>query len=143
MYKFRQLNNTDLDDNVLTQDLQVAFISDLNIVTTIAGVICLTLTLFYGHYISEVKRIVATLALIFILFVVTIVFVRLDTDDCEFNLFIHQNCLTKLVYFAGQGLFFGITLLIAGNMCGKKKRFLWEIIVFYNNSAISRCQCRA
>lgn len=84
MYKFRALNNTtDDDENILTQDLQVAFISNLNIVSTTASVLCLGLTLFFGKYTSSTKLILVPLVLILIMFSITLIFVGIDTDDCK------------------------------------------------------------
>lgn len=117
MYKFRTVGNETEESTSERNELQTEFVSDLNIVSTIAGIVFLVLTLLFGHHIAAKKRIITSLIVIFISFFVTIVFVLIDTDECKLKMF--QNSLYLLRYIPGQQGFLGITLTIAAIISGK------------------------
>lgn len=102
MYKFRTINET--EDTTERNDLQREFISDLNIVSTIGGIVFLVLTLSFGHYIKSKKRILITLTTIFIGFFLTLVFVLVDTDECKLHSFLLiKGPLNLLMFGVLQG----------------------------------------
>ncbi|KAJ8985293.1 hypothetical protein NQ317_007080 [Molorchus minor] len=100
MYKFRDPNDlTNNSEDATKTDLQTQFSSTYSIVSNICMVLSLLLTVFLAQKISVNRRIVTALSLIISLFVVTLMFVWIDTDTW-------------------QGTFFGVSLIVGGLLNG-------------------------
>ncbi|GFG40730.1 hypothetical protein Cfor_04914, partial [Coptotermes formosanus] len=91
MYKFRDVH-ANISDKDNRTELQAGFTAYLSVASTIPNTLFLILNSLLSHKISLQIRMIGSLSCIFLLFVLTTVLVKVDTDSC-------------------QDLFFGITLV--------------------------------
>lgn len=83
MYKFRSTSLDKLDPNDRSV-LQSNFASGSVIAQAVPTVICLLLATAYGHKIKARIRILVSLAVLVISFIVSTAFIKVNTDECEY-----------------------------------------------------------
>jgi solute carrier family 29 (equilibrative nucleoside transporter), member 1/2/3 len=77
-YAFRDLNSTNT-----TSTLQTSFESYLAFITHIASLVIVIWNALHGYKLSLTKRLVFSLILQILLFVIILIFVDVDTDSCK------------------------------------------------------------
>ncbi|KAL0267077.1 UNVERIFIED_CONTAM: hypothetical protein PYX00_009441 [Menopon gallinae] len=102
MYKFRNLNETYPSQN--KTELQAEFTSYLSIAATGPSVLFLILNSLFSHRISIQFRMVGSLVLIFICFLVTNAFVEVNTDSWQ-HLFFALNLAIVVIVNIFSALF--------------------------------------
>ncbi|KAK0178513.1 hypothetical protein PV327_007399 [Microctonus hyperodae] len=121
MYKFRQIhpNNTGINNYTHTEileqrtDLQASFTSYLNVASAIPNTIFLISNAFLSKRISQRTRMIGSQSLIMILFIMTTVFVKINTDEWQ-KLFLVITLITVAFVNALSAIFGGSLLGIAG-----------------------------
>ena len=93
MYKFRDVNNT--TDTDLTP-IQAGFTSDLSVASAIPNTLFLILNAFIGHRIPMKLRMIGSLLVVFLFFIVTTALVEVNTDAWQ-NTFFKFTLFTVVV----------------------------------------------
>ncbi|KAJ8947222.1 hypothetical protein NQ318_001508, partial [Aromia moschata] len=92
MYKFRDTALDTVDSNNRTS-MQTFFVSWISIVSSIPSVTSIILSTFYGHKVRTRSRLLVTLFVVFLCFIVFTGFIEINTDSWQLGFFI----LTMLV----------------------------------------------
>lgn len=118
MYKFRSVNADEyLNVSQVSQHdgkrtpLQAEFTSYLSVASSLPNIVFLTLTTFLTHKISLQKRVIGSLILMLILFIMTTVFVKINTDSWQQTFFMVTLASVVLLNVASailSGSLFGI-----------------------------------
>ncbi|XP_050673932.1 equilibrative nucleoside transporter 3 [Leptidea sinapis] len=104
MYKFRDVEPHNLTVYVRKTQFQAEFTSYLNVATAIPNLIFLILNSLYGHWVSVRSRLLGSLIIVTLCFVVTTSFVMVDTDDWQGTFFI-ITMFTVVVMTAASAVF--------------------------------------
>jgi len=133
MYKFRTVhNNTDngsvdnqknvmsnnkenvtILDGEAKNELQLDFTADLAIAAQIPNVAVLILNGIYGHRFKTTPRLLVSLVVVVLMFVVTLVFVEIDTDTWQTDFFV-ITLITTVIINAASAVFQGGFRGVAG-----------------------------
>ncbi|PSN53712.1 hypothetical protein C0J52_02191 [Blattella germanica] len=104
MYKLRDVNSNSTDDSKRTE-LQAGFTAYLSVASTIPNTLFLILNSLFAHRINLQIRMIGSLTCILLFFVVTTVFVKVDTDTWqETFFFITIVSVVLLNIVSGQAL---------------------------------------
>ncbi|XP_059051411.1 equilibrative nucleoside transporter 1 [Achroia grisella] len=106
MYKFRDVNPSNLTMLVRKTQFQAEFTSYLNVATAIPNLIFLVLNSLYGHLVSIKSRLQGSLIVIMLSFLVTTALVQVDTDDWQNGFFI-VTIVTVVIMTAASAVFIG------------------------------------
>ncbi|CAH0555198.1 unnamed protein product [Brassicogethes aeneus] len=87
MYKFRDTSHPFDPSNKNKTELQVQFTSNFSIVSQVITVLFLATTAIFGNNVAIHKKIIFSLSLMMLMFMITIVFVVIDTDSCKYEQF--------------------------------------------------------
>lgn len=113
MYKFRDIKgNMTLLKPIKRSPLQASFTSYLSIASSVPSVAFLFLNTALNQRVCVHKRINGSLLFMLILFIVTTIFVQIDTDDWQWIFFVITLSIVVLLNIAGailNGSLFGIT----------------------------------
>ncbi|CAD6236026.1 GSCOCG00008056001-RA-CDS [Cotesia congregata] len=121
MFKFRQIhpNNSGTNNYTHTEilesktDLQVSFTSYLNVSSALPNMLFLIINTFLSKRLSQKFRMISSQLLIFILFIMTTVFVKINTDEWQ-NTFLIITLSTVAIVNALSAIFGGTLMGIVG-----------------------------
>lgn len=97
MFKFRNTTARDNSSEPELTSMQRSFTCDLTLTASLSGTIILVLHAFYGQKVSHRLKIVGCLATIFIMFVLTTMFVNINTDKWQEQFFLITLCTVLLL----------------------------------------------
>ncbi|XP_052754560.1 equilibrative nucleoside transporter 3 [Galleria mellonella] len=112
MYKFRDVNPSNLTMVVRKTQFQAEFTSYLNVATAVPNLIFLILNSLYGHLVSIKSRLQGSLIVIMLSFLVTTALVQVNTDDWQNGFFI-VTIVTVVIMTAASAVFIGGLIGIA------------------------------
>ncbi|XP_014296757.1 equilibrative nucleoside transporter 1 [Microplitis demolitor] len=126
MYKFRQIHPNNSGSNNYTHteilenktDLQVSFTSYLNVSSALPNMLFLIINTFLSKRLSQKFRMISSQLLIFIMFIVTTVFVKINTDEWQ-NTFLIITLTTVAFVNALSAVFGGTLMGIVGRFSPK------------------------
>ncbi|KDR21110.1 equilibrative nucleoside transporter 1 [Zootermopsis nevadensis] len=110
MYKFRDAS-ANISDKENRTELQAGFTAYLSVASTIPNTMFLILNTLFSHKISLQVRMIGSLSCIFLLFVLTTVFVEVDTDTWQevfFSITLVMVVFLNIASAILQGGLFGI-----------------------------------
>ncbi|KAG8037752.1 hypothetical protein G9C98_005963 [Cotesia typhae] len=121
MFKFRQIhpNNSGTNNYTHTEilesktDLQVSFTSYLNVSSALPNMLFLIINTFLSKRLSQKFRMISSQLLIFILFIMTTIFVKINTDEWQ-NTFLIITLSTVAIVNALSAIFGGTLMGIVG-----------------------------
>ncbi|XP_069704264.1 equilibrative nucleoside transporter 3 [Periplaneta americana] len=111
MFKFRDVSGNNSEQDNRRTELQAGFTAYLSVASTIPNTLFLILNTLLSHRISLQVRMIGSLTCIFLLFVLTTVFVKVNTDSWQELFFIITLVTVVLLNIASailQGGLFGI-----------------------------------
>ncbi|XP_045494652.1 equilibrative nucleoside transporter 3 [Colias croceus] len=104
MYKFRDVEPHNLTMVVRKTQFQAQFTSYLNVATAIPNLVFLILNSLYGHLVSVRSRLIGSLTVITLAFIVTTSLVMVDTDEWQ-NTFFIITMVTVVIMTASSAIF--------------------------------------
>ncbi|KAL0112225.1 hypothetical protein PUN28_011944 [Cardiocondyla obscurior] len=125
MYKFRDIHNntTNLSHTYAElfeqkTDLQASFTSYLNIASSLPNTLFLIINAFISNRVSLTARMVSSQCIILVLFILTTIFVKIETDEWQIT-FLIITLVTSAVVNAASAIFGGSLMGIAGKFSPK------------------------
>ncbi|CAG9113951.1 hypothetical protein JYU34_008891 [Plutella xylostella] len=106
MYKFRDVTPSNLTMVVRKTQFQAEFTSYLNVAMAVPNLVFLILNSLYGHLIPVKTRLQGSLIVVTVSFLVTTVFVQIDTDHWQNGFFI-MTMVTVVIMTAASAVFIG------------------------------------
>ncbi|CAK1549402.1 unnamed protein product [Leptosia nina] len=104
MYKFRDVEPNNLTMFVRKTQFQAEFTSYLNVATAIPNLVFLILNSIYGHLVSVRSRLLGSLIVVTLSFIVTTSLVMVDTDEWQ-NTFFIVTMVTVVIMTAASAIF--------------------------------------
>ncbi|CAF4846568.1 unnamed protein product [Pieris macdunnoughi] len=104
MYKFRDVEPNNLTMYVRKTQFQAEFTSYLNVATAIPNLVFLILNSLYGHLVSVRSRLLGSLIVVTLSFIVTTSLVLVDTDEWQ-NTFFIVTMITVVIMTAASAIF--------------------------------------
>lgn len=111
LYKFRNTTYNGTDPNPPLTPMQKNFTCDLTLTASISGMTFLFLNAVYGHYVSLRLKMIGTMTVIFLIFVVTTGFVEVDTDKWQHQFFLMTMAMVVVINISSavmSGALFGM-----------------------------------
>ncbi|XP_055837152.1 equilibrative nucleoside transporter 1 [Episyrphus balteatus] len=87
LFKFRNTTYNGTDPDPPLTPMQKNFTCDLTLTASLAGMTFLFLNAVYGHYVSLRLKMLGTMIVIFLVFIMTTAFVEVDTDTWQSQFF--------------------------------------------------------
>lgn len=84
MYKFRDTSQEEYNNTQNRTSLQSHFAAATTIATNVPLIIFVLLTTTYGHHVKAKLRVYVAIGLMLMCFVISTIFINLDTDSCKF-----------------------------------------------------------
>ncbi|CAH0555199.1 unnamed protein product [Brassicogethes aeneus] len=97
MYKFRDADNAIYDTSENRTTLQAHFSAAITIATNVPLVAFVLLTTTYGHYVSARKRVYYSIVLMLATFIISTIFIELNTDGWQTEFFILTMILISII----------------------------------------------
>lgn len=88
LYKFRNTSYNGTDPDPPLTPMQKNFTCDLTLTASLAGMTFLFLNAVYGHYVALRLKMLGTMIVIFLVFIMTTAFVEVDTDKWQHQFFL-------------------------------------------------------
>ncbi|KAK9885654.1 hypothetical protein WA026_012418 [Henosepilachna vigintioctopunctata] len=115
MYKFRDVNtNVSLFMNEKQTDLQVEFTSFLNVAACVPTLLFLILNIYLVKRVSLNGRVLTAMIIMLTLFLMTVIFVNINTDQWQENFFV-ITMLTMIILNGCSAILSGSIFGIVGN----------------------------
>jgi len=110
MYKFRNTTDNSSDSDSQT-DLQINFFGYLSVASMVPNTIFLTLNAVFGHKMHPQPKLISSLALVIVFFVITTILVPLETDSWQDGFFAATMVMVVILNMGSaifQGGLFGV-----------------------------------
>lgn len=97
LYKFRNTTYNGTDPDPPLTPMQKNFTCDLTMTASLAGMTFLFLNAIYGHYVSLRLKMLGTMIVIFLIFIMTTAFVEVDTDTWQHQFFLITMAMVVVI----------------------------------------------
>ncbi|XP_043215008.1 equilibrative nucleoside transporter 1-like isoform X1 [Amphibalanus amphitrite] len=136
-YKFRNVTSDSTDDTEPTE-LQYNFFGYLSVASMVPNTIFLTLNAVLGHNIKQQVKLVSSLMLVIVFFIITTVLVPIDSDDWQ-NTFFAVTMVMVVILNMGAAVFQGGLFGLAAQF---PARYLSAVISGQALGAVFACVAR-
>ncbi|XP_055921670.1 equilibrative nucleoside transporter 2 [Eupeodes corollae] len=97
LYKFRNTTYNGTDPDPPLTPMQKNFTCYLTLTASLAGMTFLLLNAVYGHHVSQRLKMLGTMIVIFLVFIMTTAFVEVDTDKWQHQFFLMTMAMVVVI----------------------------------------------